>query len=88
MTKIRAQRAENFAVRMQSRAISEPIQARAQFCARSLIDCGAALSLMAPAAARHAAQTGSKRAARGWLRLLFFQTLASKLAAAGRDWDE
>jgi hypothetical protein len=36
---------------MQSRAISELIQARAQFCVRSIIDCGTGLCLTASDAA-------------------------------------
>jgi hypothetical protein len=75
---------------MQSRTISELIQARAQFCVRSIIDCGEGLGLKAPAAAlaprKQAARPASRRPRPG--KITFFSDTCLKTCAAGRDWDE
>jgi hypothetical protein len=74
---------------MQSHAISEMIQVSAQFCASAPSHRDGENRFAAPAAVfaprKQAQQAGDPRSDRR--RLLFFQTLASKLAATGRNWD-
>ncbi|MBR0974652.1 hypothetical protein [Bradyrhizobium japonicum] len=79
---------------MQSLVNSETIQKHAQFRATFLFDCDDGMVSARPrmpAAPRKKAKRPVLRTLRPAAAapgLLFFQTLAPKLAAAGRDWDE
>jgi hypothetical protein len=76
---------------MQSRAISELIQVRAQFCARSPFDCGAGLSSKALAAAAAPRKQAARSASRGPRpgKITFFSDTCLKTCGhRARDWDE
>jgi len=75
---------------MQSREISELIQACAQFCGKSIIDCGAGPGLTAPVAATAPRKQAASSAGRGPRppKITFLSDTCLKTCAAGRDWDE
>jgi hypothetical protein len=76
---------------MQSRTISERIQARAQFCAGSSIDCGAGPSskaLAAAAAPRKQAAGCASRGPRSGKITFFSDTCLKTCGRRARDWDE